>query len=568
MPLKISLKFPQVSNSFRFLWKHFAKYKLLLSLAVLGSILDGLAYSSLSFLLKHLIDKVIVEKNLYLLKLFALGLLFIGLIKEIGFFLSEFLYKKIVINITNNLRMQAYKKLCRLTFDSFISRQSQFSIESIILTDIKDFKTHLEGFGVKLLREFFTALAMIGVLIYLDAFLFLIFIPIALFLVIIFSYFGKKRKKYAQLYQNNLSKFLELLKSVVNNFENIKFFDYRKTLEIFKKEVKKLKDLELKALFYTTLYLVLVETLGFLFAALIIYIGGYRVIEGHLTPGAFISFIGSLFILYTALQNLQKAAINFKSLEAIIERIEAFLSLKEEEKKVSTVQLKPWSKGPDIKIENLSIQVKTENSSSNSIKKILSDFSIEIPSGRKVFIEGPSGRGKSTFIKVLAKIISNSPKFQIKGKIFYNGIPIEDIPPSFFRQNTYYQSQKVMLFNTTIRDNLLLVNPSADEEALKRALILAKADFVFQKLPKGLDTDLGKDGITLSGGEEQRIALARLFLNPKPLIFLDEATASVDKKTEEEIIKNLLKEFPLSTIFFISHRTEQSKFFDMKISLL
>ena len=66
MPLKISLKFPQVSNSFRFLWKHFAKYKLLLSLAVLGSILDGLAYSSLSFLLKHLIDKVIVEKNLYL----------------------------------------------------------------------------------------------------------------------------------------------------------------------------------------------------------------------------------------------------------------------------------------------------------------------------------------------------------------------------------------------------------------------------------------------------------------------------------------------------------------------
>jgi len=333
-------------------------------------------------------------------------------------------------------------------------------------------------------------------------------------------------------------------------------------------EVKKLKDLELKALFYTTLYLVLVETLGFLFAALIIYIGGYRVIEGHLTPGAFISFIGSLFILYTALQNLQKAAINFKSLEAIIERIEAFLSLKEEEKKVSTVQLKPWSKGPAIKIENLSIQVKTENSSSNSIKKILSDFSIEIPSGRKVFIEGPSGRGKSTFIKVLAKIISNSPKFQIKGKIFYNGIPIEDIPPSFFRQNTYYQSQKVMLFNTTIRDNLLLVNPSADDEALERALILAKADFVFQKLPKGLDTDLGKDGITLSGGEEQRIALARLFLNPKPLIFLDEATASVDKKTEEEIIKNLLKEFPLSTIFFISHRTEQSKFFDMKISLL
>jgi len=125
----------------------------------------------------------------------------------------------------------------------------------------------------------------------------------------------------------------------------------------------------------------------------------------------------------------------------------------------------------------------------------------------------------------------------------------------------------VVLFDDTVRNNLLIANPKATEEQIWEALSLAGADFV-KDFPEGLDSVIGGGGIQLSGGQKQRLALARLFLKKPEIIFLDEATSALDYPTEERIIKNIFSKFGDRNIFFISHREEMGKYFDRRLKLV
>ena len=536
-------------ETLKWIFLNLKTYKVPLILSLIGAILEGIAYSGLSFLVKNLIDKVLVEKNFYLLNLVILSLLGLGVLKQIGFLTSELFYKYSVDKFIQNLRVEIYKKINNLPTEVFQKRPSGDWV-GVITNDTKTLKDLLEGLGVKIVREFFTALFLLGVLIYFDWKLFLVFAAVIPVLVPTFNYFGKKRKKYSKFYQEEFAKFINFSTNLVENFENLKFLSKFYLFKLISTKVKRLFKAEFKSVYYSATYLSAIEVLGYIFVSLILFYGGWRVISGELTPGTFLSFLGTLFLLYNSLQSLQRAAMNLKTLEPVAGRIREVLFLPEE-------------RGGSLTFEGLKekIELRKVIFEING-KKVLDGISAVFRKGEKIFLYGPSGGGKSTLLKVLAGIYRN-----YGGNVLYDGNELRSLKLETYRGRVYYQSQNVVLFNDTIRNNLLLANPKATDSQIWQALNLACADFV-KEFPNGLDTVIGGGGVQLSGGQKQRIALARLFLKNPEIVFLDEATSALDYPTEEKIIKNIFSKFGDKNIFFISHREEMGKYFDRKLKLI
>ena len=537
-----------MANNLKWFLKLFKPYKGILIFAFLGAVLEGVAYSGLSFVLKNLIDRVLVDKNLTLLWVSVGLLLFFGLLKQVGFLLSELLYRFAVSKITARLRVRLYSKITSIGLEDF-QKYPQGEWLGRITNDIRSFKDYSEGFGIKVIREFFTALFLIGVLLYFDWQLFLVFALIVPFFGKAFKYFGSKRKKYSLFYQEVFAEFIGFISNLLENFENIKFLNRFFLNKIARKKVRKLFKAEFKQSLYSAGYLSAVEMLGYLFAAAVFLYGGYMVAQGELTAGTFISFIGTLFLLYNSLQALQRNALNYKALEPVITRIREVLE------KIPTERGgKETFKGLNKTITALNVVYPKED-------PILRSVNFQIPKGSKVFVKGASGGGKSTLLKVVSSLY-----LSYGGSLKYDKTELRDFLLPTFRRKVFYISQRSAIFNDTVRNNLLLAKPSAAEEELRRALELAEASFVFD-LPKGLDTPIGGGGVELSGGQRQRIALARLFLTDPEVAFLDEATSALDPETEERVLRNILSHLRDRTLFFVSHRPHLEGYFDLTLEV-
>ena len=526
--------------------KLFKPYRWLLLVAFLSAVIESISYSGLSLVLKELIDRVMVERNLSLLWSLVGAMLLLGLLKQVGFLGSELLYRFAVNRIVARLRLKLYSKLVSLGVEDF-QKKPYGQWLGLLTNDIRSFRDYSMGFGIKLFREFFTALFLVGVLLYLDWKLFLGFLLITPFLVKAFNYFGAKRKKYSGLYQEVFSDFINFVGGLLENFENLKFLSRRFLALIARSKIGKLFRAEFKQDLYSLTYLSAIEFLGYLFAAALFLYGGYLVASGELSAGSFISFIGSLFLLYNALQALQRNALNWRALEPVIARLRELL------------ENLPPERGGKIPFSTLKVGIEVKNLTypRDAQNPILKGISFFIPKGAKVFVKGPSGGGKSTLLKVLSSLYRS-----YGGEVKYDGTPLGEFLLSSFRRKVFYISQKGAVFNDTIRNNLLLANPDATDEELKRALLLAKADFVFD-LPRGLDTAVGGGGVELSGGQKQRLALARLFLTDPEVIFLDEATSALDPETERAVLENILSRFSDRTLFFVSHRPQLARgYFD------
>ena len=179
---------------------------------------------------------------------------------------------------------------------------------------------------------------------------------------------------------------------------------------------------------------------------------------------------------------------------------------------------------------------------------MLADFSYDFHPGSLTVIVGETGVGKSTLIKLILSLVQPN-----EGKIsIYNGQDVVEVSPQT-RCNFSYVPQGNTLFSGTIRDNLLIGNPNATEEDMRSALHTAVADFVFS-LPDGLDTVCGEQGMGLSEGQAQRIAIARGLLRPGNILLLDEPSSALDGETEHELLKRLAAEVKDKTVVMITHR--------------
>ncbi len=522
-------------KNLRFLWQTYRSYWPLILLAVIGSVLESGALAGLAYIVKNVVDDVFVAKSYEKLVYIVFILIGLALAKQVGFFLKNFIYPVVIFRALRVLREKIYSRIIN-AHPSFFRRTSPGDLISRSTSDVERFGEICSTIGTNIITETFTVIGIIGVLIYRDWKMFLIFLFAVPFLAVALNYFGEKRKKYSRKLQESFSSYIQHLNQIISGIEVVKLFKKKIFLRVFNKINQNLYHRQKKNILYETVYLSSVEVIAYTATAGIIFYGGLRIIKGEITPGDFFSFLGGVLILVNSLQILQRGLVNLKALSPVVERILFVLNIPQEENK-------------GVRFEGLKKEIVYDKVSLNiEGNQILKNINLKIRKGEKVAVIGQTGSGKSTLVKILPALIT-----EYDGKVLLDSVELKEYSVFSLREKIGMVSQDVFIFNDTLRNNLLIAKPDATDQELIEVLKKAKADFVFN-LEKGLDTVLGEKGSRLSGGERQRISLARIFLKDPDILIFDEATSALDVETEELVMEEISKYFKDKTVILITHR--------------
>ncbi len=274
------------------------------------------------------------------------------------------------------------------------------------------------------------------------------------------------------------------------------------------------------------------------------------VMFSDLTIGQIFAVFGYLWFMLSPVQELLGIQFSWYSAKAALKRINDLLELEEEQRPVPKVN--PFKEGRevDVKVENINFSYNNEN-------KVLDNLSLHMPAGKKVALVGASGGGKSTLIQLLIGVYR-----QNSGSIRFNDELTEDIGFEVIRDKIAVVLQQPILFNDTLRHNLTL-GGDFDEMSLWRALEVAQLQDVISQLNHGLDTQVGRNGIRFSGGQRQRLAIARMVLSNPQFVILDEATSALDTATEAALHKALTEFLRGRTTLIVAHRLSAVKQADL-----
>jgi ATP-binding cassette subfamily B protein len=268
----------------------------------------------------------------------------------------------------------------------------------------------------------------------------------------------------------------------------------------------------------------------------------YLVGTGQISLGQLFSLLFYSFFIFGPLAELGNVSAQYQEARASLEQLDVILRLPPEPK-------------PDPAIDPgvlQSVEFKGVNFSYGEDRPVLRDISLSVKSGQSIAFVGPSGSGKSTLVKLLVGLYHRA-----NGQILFNGIDSESIDFDLLRQRIGFVSQETQLFAGTIRENLLFVRPNATAAECMAALAAAAATSIVERDPAGLDTRIGEGGIRISGGERQRLAIARALLRDPQMLIFDEATSSLDSLTEREItytIQSITELRPSLITVLVAHR--------------
>ncbi|WP_051085238.1 ABC transporter ATP-binding protein [Hahella ganghwensis] len=270
------------------------------------------------------------------------------------------------------------------------------------------------------------------------------------------------------------------------------------------------------------------------------------VLFSDLSIGYMFAIFGYLWFMMVPVQEILGMQYNYFAAKAALQRVNELLALNLE-------PVYPAREDPFLNRRTVSVDVENVHFAYQSGQEVLRGVSVNIVPGEKVALVGASGGGKSTLVQVLLGMYSPS-----QGKVKYGGVPIEDIGHARVRQNVVTVLQHPSLFNASVRENLSLGHEHSDAE-LWDALTVAQLDDVISRMPQGLDTELGRQGVRMSGGQKQRLAVARMILaNPK-VVILDEATSALDAETEFRLHEALADFLQHRTTIIIAHRLSAVK---------
>ena len=271
---------------------------------------------------------------------------------------------------------------------------------------------------------------------------------------------------------------------------------------------------------------------------------GYAALKSDLSVGAVVTVISLLGKAYEPIAIFNVEYVDYKLNKVTVNKYIELLDIKDDEALNSGLKLKELS--GNVEFKNVSY-------SYNNEKNIINNLSFKINKNSSVALVGESGSGKSTIIKLIMGLIKYD-----KGNILIDDKELSKLNLNSFYDNVTYVSQEAPIFDGTLRENLIFDKKIPDEEIIK-VLNLVCLDKFYEKLENGLDTELGEKGVRMSGGERQRVALARLFFDDSKIIILDEATSAMDNITEKLVMENVVKQLDNKTLVVIAHRLETIK---------
>ncbi|MDL2316115.1 ABC transporter ATP-binding protein/permease [Desulfovibrio sp. OttesenSCG-928-A18] len=519
---------------------YFMPYKWHIVVAFVFMVVAGLCDAFLAWLMKPALDDIFINKDST--ALFILPIIFIAItaVKALSRMGQAYLMQFSGLRVLETLRDEVFGKIIMLPLRFFEGAQVGMLMARIV-NDVMAIRGSMPAL-VMCCRHIVAIVSLTFVVFYQNAelaFWAVIVLPAALFP---FVFYGRRIRKLSRQSHHIVGEVSSLLQEVLSGVRVVKAFGTeREERARFDKENKRQFRNQLKRVVASGLSSSIMEVVGAIGVAAVIWIGGSQVISGKVTPGTIFSFAGALLLLYEPIKRLNGINQEIQSALAGAERVFGLLD------------------DPDLTVERggslmLEPPVRTLRFDGVSFSysdgtRALRDISFTINEGERVAIVGPSGAGKTTFVNLIPRFYEAQ-----QGRILLNDRPLEEYELASLRKHISIVSQDSFLFNLSVTQNIAYGMHDYSMDAVIAAAKAAYADEFIEHMPQGYDTVVGERGVILSGGQKQRLTIARAIMKNAPILILDEATSALDSESEHVVQQALENLMQGRTSIVIAHR--------------
>ena len=505
-------------------------------------IIIALCTGATAWLLDPAIEKIFLDKDSSMLIIIPIAIIGTLLIKSVSTYIQVFLLNSVAQNVIADTQIKLFKKIINADL-AWLHKIHSAKIISNFLYDVTLLQDSVSSSLANGVKDFLTLICLVGVMYYQDWVLATIAIIAFPLVGLLSRQLGKRIKKASTETQEETGIMASILSENLDGTRIVKAYQQED------REIKKLSESVyrrmnkiLKAINTRGATSPFAEFLAGFGIAGTLYYAGLRGLQGELPLNEFVSFLGAMMLAFQPLRRL--AAVNTTLQEGFAAAIRVFDLLDQKSLINEEINAQELSNpNSDILFDNVTLSYDGQKNSA------LKNISLEIPNGKITALVGPSGSGKSSILNLIPRFYD--PK---SGAILIGNQNIRHLTMQSLRSKIALVNQEPILFDMSIKDNILYGNPNASDQEIEGASKSSASDEFITKLPEGYNTIVGEDGYSLSGGQKQRISLARAFLKDAPILLLDEATSSLDTESEhlvQEAINILMKN---RTTLIIAHR--------------
>ena len=523
------------------LLQHVLPYRGMFALALLGTVIFAATEPLMAALLKPLLDETFVARNTGNLMLLPLLLVLVFLLRGLAGFTSTVGMQWVATRVVMDLRAQMFRRLLSLPV-SWFDNHTSGNIISRYTFNVQRVMQAATDVVVTLVRDSLTVAGLLAWSFYISWRLSLVVLVIAPLTALVIRLVSRRLRRLSHSLQDSVGDLTRVVQESIHSNREIRIFggsDYeRGRFHGFNNLIRRY---HMKVSTASEAHVVLVQMLTVIALSLVIYFASRQAITGQLSVGAFVSLITALALTLSPIKRLTRVNVHLQSGLAAAASVFELLDTATEP---DTGRITRDTVSGDIRFQGISY------THASSQAPALHDVNLHIPAGETVALVGPSGSGKSTLASLL-------PRFYLPetGGILIDGIDIQTLRLANLRQHIAWVGQHVMLFNDTIAANIAYGSPGAPgPNAIRTAAEKAYVTEFTDSLPDGLDTLIGENGIRLSAGQRQRIAIARAMIKDAPILVLDEATSALDSESERIVQSALASLRHGRTTLVIAHR--------------
>lgn len=512
-----------------------------LALAVVCIIMAAGANLYLPWIIKDMIDDVLMSKDMVMLNLIAAGILVVMFTRGVFYYGQSYLVSYVGQRVIIDVRSVLFRKFQRMPL-SYYDKQQTGTVMSYITNDVAVMQSAIVDNLIELVTEGSILIGSLAMMIYLDwklSLLTLMTIPLVGFAMKIF---GRKLKRSSTVIQERVAEITSLLQESISAIRVVKSF-VRESYEIKRFEEQNWRNFQaaMKNVKLSSLLTPTVEFLAAIAVTFIVWFGGYEVVNEVITAGELVAFLTYAVNLANPVKRLSRVYAAIQKAMAAADRVFDIMDLDEKITDVPNAKPLPPIKGK-VEFKDITFSYKEG-------QPALQHISLKAEPGQMIALVGPSGSGKSTIANLIPRFYDVD-----SGVITIDDHDIRQVTADSLREQIGLVPQETMLFSTSVMENIRYGRLEATDEEVIEAAKAANAEEFIKELPEGYDTKLGERGLNLSGGQRQRLAIARAILKNPRVLILDEATSALDTESEK-IVQDALDNLMVGrTSFVIAHR--------------
>ena len=518
------------------------KHLFKLIIALLLSLSVAASTGAIAWLLDPAVKRIFIEQNKTMMILIPIAIALSFTIKGASLYTARTLLIQISNNVVRVMQTQLASCILKSDISTIESKHSGKYIAHFFY-DVGQVSA-LVGSGVlNLMKDSLTLIVLVGLMFYQNwklAIFALIMMPLA---VIVAKSLGKRINKAVAKSAAIEGGLTAYLSEVIKGTRMIKIYQQENfEFERSTKKIDERTDIQIKIGNILIRATPIMEMLTGIIIAVFIYYSGFMIARGEMQINNFFSFLTAMMLAYQPIRSLATINMLFNQGAVGANRVFNVIDAEPSIKEINSAKNLNIKKG-SIKFEDVSF------SYANTKEQAIKNISFDVEGGTTVALVGHSGAGKSTIVNLIPRFYD--PK---KGLVYIDNQNIDSVTLSSLRKNISMVSQDIILFDDTVHANIAYANRNASDKQIKEACDFAAASEFIEKLPQKFKTIIGENGIRLSGGEKQRISIARAFLKNSPIILLDEATSSLDAESEEKVQNAVMNLTKNKTTLVIAHR--------------